>query len=150
MAMLADMKRTIPLLLALVLAVPACGGSDGSAGPSGSTGPSGPAVTGTVSYLPRIAMPPKATIDITVNDISKQDGGAVVIGEQTISDPGEVPVAFSVSYDPGVIVDTDTYAVTAVILRDGTPWMSNTDVVPVITSGNPTSGVDVIVEPVVR
>ena len=54
------------------------------------------AVSGLVMYLERIAMPDGAVVKVRVADVSLADAPAVVIGEQTISDPGNVPVTYSV------------------------------------------------------
>jgi uncharacterized lipoprotein YbaY len=137
--MLGRMSRSRLAALLLTATLVGCGGSGTG------DGDSGPTVTGTVTYLARIAMPPNATIEVTVSDISSS-GAQVLLGKQTIDEPGAVPVPYSVTYDPADVVETDTYAVKATILRDGHPWMANIDVVPVITDGNPTTDVEVVVK----
>ena len=42
-----------------------------------------------------------------------------IIGQQVITDPGQVPIRFSISYDPSKIVPNHTYAVQAVISDRG-------------------------------
>jgi len=51
-------------------------------------------VTGTVTYLQRIAPPPDAVVDVTLADVSLQDAPALTIAEQTLTEPGQVPIPF--------------------------------------------------------
>lgn len=96
----------------------------------------GASVTGTVTYRERIAMPPGATVEITLEDVSRMDAPATVIGRTTIEEPGSVPVAFAVSYDPADIVETNSYGVRARIrVGDELRWTSDTSH-PVLTRGN--------------
>jgi hypothetical protein len=61
-------------------------------------------VTGTATYLQRIALPPNAVMTVRIEDGSKADAPAEVIGEQVIETKGaQVPIPFAVSYDPGKI-----------------------------------------------
>lgn len=62
-------------------------------------------VSGTVTYRERIAMPRGATITVTLEDTSPADVRAKLIGEQLISEPGNVPV----SYDQASIDDRSSY-----------------------------------------
>lgn len=108
------------------------------------------AVTGTVSYLVRMALPPESTVIVKIEDISFADAPSTVVGEQEIKTEGkQVPIPFNVTYDPDKIVDNHSYTISARIL-DGTGklmFISDT-IVPVITRGNPTENVEVIVVPV--
>jgi putative lipoprotein len=104
-------------------------------------------VSGTVTYLVRMALPPDATVVVKIEDISLADAPSTVVGEQEIkTDGAQVPIAYSVAYDTDEIVDNHSYSITARIL-DGTGklmFISDT-VVPVITRGNPTENVEVVV-----
>lgn len=108
------------------------------------------AVSGTVTYLVRMALPPDATVIVKIEDISRADAASTVMGEQEIvTDGKQVPIPFSVAYDTDEIVDNHSYSVTARIL-DGTGklmFISDT-VVPVITRSNPTENVEVVVIPI--
>lgn len=105
-------------------------------------------VTGTVSYLQRIALPPGAIVEAKLVDVSRADAPAIVLSEQTIVTQGEqVPIPFTLPYDPADIDPRYRYAVQARITIDGElAWISTTSY-PVITQGNSTK-VEVIVEPV--
>ena|GEM_PF-843733 len=102
-------------------------------------------VTGTVSYRQRIALPPTATVEVVLADVSRADAPAVEIGKQVIKPTTQVPIAFSLSYDPAKIDSTHTYAVRASIMLDGKLWFSTTERYAVITQGNPTK-VDILVQ----
>jgi putative lipoprotein len=104
------------------------------------------AVTGTVTYLQRIALPASAVITVRLQDVSRQDVAATLISEQVIVTEGEqVPVAYTLPYDPAEIDDRYTYSVSARIEIDGQlAWISDT-MNPVISRGAPTSDVEIVV-----
>jgi uncharacterized lipoprotein YbaY len=144
--MLVPVKRILVTASIALLLISCSGTDDGGTTPDGQTGGDA-SVRGTVTYRARIAMPPQSHIEVTIQNISTDDSSSVIVGRQTISDPKGVPVAFNVMYDSGVINDSDAYALQAIIFRDEEIWMSNRETVPVITQDNPTSGVQVVVEP---
>lgn len=103
-------------------------------------------VTGTVFYLQRIALPPSAVVEVKLLDVSRLDAPAVTIAEQTLPTKGkQVPISFSLAYDPSKILPTHDYVVQARILVDGSPRWINTSRYAVITQGNLTQ-VDVRVD----
>lgn len=107
-------------------------------------------VTGTVTYLQRIALQPDAVVTVRIEDVSKADTMAEVIGEQVIqTDGAQVPIPFEVAYDTDEIEDNHSYSL-RVRIEDGTGkllWINDTSV-PVITRGNPVHDVEVFVVPV--
>ena len=132
-------RITIFMLLLGSLTLSACGS------------PSKESVTGTVTYLQRIALPPDAVVTVRIEDVSKADALAEVIGEQVIQTKGaQVPIPFSVAYDPDKIIDNHTYSL-RVRIEDGTGKLLfiNDTSIPVITNGNPTQDIEVIVVPAV-
>ena len=104
-------------------------------------------VTGTVIYRERMALPPDAVVQVQVQDVSRMDVAATVMGEQIIRNPGQVPIPFEVAYNPKDIQDNYTYAVAARI-EDGNGKLLfiNTQSYPVITRGAPTKDVEILVE----
>jgi putative lipoprotein len=104
-------------------------------------------VSGTIVYRERIALPPDAVVQVQIQDVSLQDVAATVMGEQIITNPGQVPIPYEVAYDPKKIQENHTYAVAARI-EDGSGKLLfiNTQSYPVITRGNPTKDVQVLVE----
>jgi putative lipoprotein len=118
------------------------------------TKPAGPslpvsAVTGTVTYLVRSALPPTAVIEVMLQDVSKMDVPAETISSQRIEAGGkQVPFPYVLKYDPAKIDPKNTYAVRATI-KDGDQLLfTSTQHYPVITRGAPTSNVEIVVEPV--
>jgi putative lipoprotein len=103
-------------------------------------------VTGTATYLQRIALPPDAVMATRIEDVSKADAPAEVIGEQVIQTEGkQVPIPFEVSYDPNQIQENHSYSL-RVRIEDGAGKLLfiNDTSVPVITRGNPTSDIEII------
>jgi uncharacterized lipoprotein YbaY len=105
-------------------------------------------LTGTVTYRQRIALPSASVIEVQLQDVSKADAPAKIIASQTITTTGEnVPVPFSLPYDPSEINESLSYALTVHITIDGQLRWINTDSYAVLTSGAPKSGVEVVVKP---
>ena len=102
-------------------------------------GGAGAAVSGTVAYRERIALPPTAVIKVQLVDVSRADAPAVVVGEQLIEAGGrQVPFAFKIPYDPARIDQRYTYAVQARIEDGGQLLFINDQHYAVITRGAPT------------
>jgi uncharacterized lipoprotein YbaY len=106
----------------------------------------GAAVTGSVTYLQRIALPPDAVVEVQLRDTSRADAPAETIGLQVIHTNGrQVPFPFVVRYNPAVIIENHTYTMSARI-TDGQGellWINDT-AIPVITNGNPAEDVEII------
>ncbi len=106
-------------------------------------------ITGAVTYLQRIALPAEAVVKVQLQDTSRADAPAIVVGQQLIPTHGQqVPIPFAVSYNPAEIQDHHTYTLSARI-EDGTGKLLfiNTSLIPVITRGNPATGIEVVVQP---
>lgn len=95
-------------------------------------------VTGTVTYRQRIALPPDAVVEVSLIDVSRADAPAIVLDRQSIKPTGQVPIPFVLSYDPGSIKPTNTYAVQAKIIAEGKLWFMSAHRYAVITQGAPT------------
>jgi|GEM_PF-2231300 len=94
-------------------------------------------VTGTVSYLQRIALPPNATLVVKLLDVSKMDVAATVVAKKVYTNIGQVPVKFSLPYTLAQIAGSSTYAVDAEIRYGGkTRWRPKQQY-RVITNGSP-------------
>jgi putative lipoprotein len=95
------------------------------------------AVTGTVSYLQRIALPPTTLIIVQLLDTSLADAAAKVLAEDKITlGNRQVPVSFSLKYDPAKIDEKHTYSASARILVDGHLRFISDQSFPVLTRGN--------------
>lgn len=87
-------------------------------------------------------------MNVTLSDVSKQDVAADLLGEVTITAEGQqVPIDYEISYDADEIVDNRDYTVRATIRSGGAMVYTSTTMIPVIAKGNPTSDVEIIVEP---
>lgn len=107
-------------------------------------------VTGTVTYRPRIALPPNAVLEVQLVDVSRADAPAITLASQSIVTGGrQVPIPFELIYNPDPIDPRMTYAVQARITIDGELQFINTRRFPVISQGNPNQ-VEVVVDPVRR
>lgn len=102
-------------------------------------------VTGTVSYRERAALPPDSVLTVRLQDVSRQDVPAVLLGEQIYTTEGkQVPLPFEVHYNPANIDERFTYSISARI-EDGDGilrFISDTSN-PVITRGWPAENVEV-------
>ena len=108
----------------------------------------GSAVTGTVSYFQRMALPPSAVIQVQLLDVSLADAPAKIIAEQSIPvGSRQVPIPFQLNYDARSIDEKHSYSVSAKITIDGKLQFISDKSYPVITRGNPTK-VDVILKQV--
>jgi putative lipoprotein len=101
----------------------------------GSEGPASGQVKGTATYRERIAMPPDAVFEATLEDVSKADARAEVIGQARIERPGNPPIRFEITYDPSGINPKHRYAVRARILVDGKLFFITDQSYPVLTGG---------------
>ena len=74
---------------------------------------------GEVFYLQRSALPPTATLSVSLQDVSLADAPAVVLDEQKGQVKGQVPLPFHLSYDPAQVKPGHRYSVSARIEVDG-------------------------------
>jgi uncharacterized lipoprotein YbaY len=108
------------------------------------------AVTGSVSYRVRRALPPDAVVRVRLDDVSLADAPAVLIGEQVFrAADRQVPLPFEVVYDPADIDPRHTYGVSARITdADGRLLFVSTTAHHVITRDDPSLGVEIVLDPV--
>ena len=76
-------------------------------------------LTGTVNYRVRIALSPSAVMTVRMLDVTQKEAPVVVLGEKSISNPGNSPIAFSLAYPFGGISPTRNYVIDARIEVDG-------------------------------
>jgi uncharacterized membrane protein len=92
-----------------------------------------------VTYHERSALPPDATVNVRLSDVSRMDAPAPVVAETTFASAGkQVPLSFALSYNPSRVEPNHTYAVHAVIRSAGRMIFTTDRAYPVITGGNPT------------
>jgi putative lipoprotein len=106
-------------------------------------------VTGTVTYRQKIALPVDTVVTVTLEDVSRADAPADVMGQQVIETKGaQVPISFAIPYDSSKIEENHNYNVRATIKDPSGKLLFTSDTnVPVITRGNPTDDVEIIVVP---
>ncbi|WP_198011379.1 YbaY family lipoprotein [Synechococcus sp. PCC 7335] len=99
----------------------------------------GETVTGTVSYLPRIALPPDAVVEVSLVEIGQpNEPVSSLASTQILSGGRQVPFSFELPYDLEQIDPSLSYGLSAKITVDNTLQFATTSDLPVITNGNPT------------
>jgi putative lipoprotein len=117
--------------------------AQGGASPS----PSSPMITGTVTYLVRMPLPPDAAIDLRLEDVSRTDDPAAVVAENMFAAAGEqVPIAFQLPYSAKDIQPSHRYNVRARITVGDRLLFTTTHAYPVVTNGAPTT-VNLVLQP---
>jgi len=137
------MSRVKALLLIVIVTVLFAAGCDAAADQD--------SVFGNIVYRERIALPPDAVVTVRIQNESLMDAPPeqTIIGEKIIAEPGQVPIPYEVFYDPADVDERVTYGITARIEdADGNLLFINTQQVAVITDGNATEDVEVLVEQV--
>lgn len=103
-------------------------------------------VSGTVAYRERIALPPNAVVTVRLLDVSRADAAATTIAETVIQTNGrQVPIPFTLAYDPSRIEARNRYVVRATIGDAAGVMLFTTDTaVPVVTNGGMTFGFELM------
>jgi len=89
---------------------------------SGTALADGASISGTASYRERIALPPNAVLEVQLADVSLADAPAKVIASTRVEPAGQVPIPFTLAFDPAEVEDRATYALSARIEADGDLW----------------------------
>lgn len=92
-------------------------------------------LTGTATYRERLALPHDAVFEATLEDVSKVDIPAEVIGRTRIERPGNPPIRFDIIFDASRIDPSHRYAVRAHILVGGKLFFVTDRNYPVLTAG---------------
>ena len=93
-------------------------------------------VTGSATYLQRIAMPPQAVLTVRVEDVSRADAKARVMAETREPFGGrQVPLAFALQVPRAAIDPRMRYALRATITVGDDLRFTTTQHVPVLTQG---------------
>ena len=94
-------------------------------------------LTGTVTYRQRIALTPQAEVQVELRDTTAPDAAAVSapIAKQLIATPGQVPIPFSLEYDPTRILGGRSYAISARIVDRGQLQFVTETPIAVLTRG---------------
>jgi len=93
-------------------------------------------LSGRITYLPRIALSPKAVVKVWLQDMSEPGSPVpVIIDEQEIRAPGQVPVAFQLKYDPSAIRPERRYTLLVKIYEGDRVRFLNARTYPVLSAG---------------
>lgn len=118
--------------LALSIGVTTAYGTLSFAQSSHDMAPATVTVSGVATYRERIALPPGASFEATLEDTSRADAAAIVLGQVVIDEP-RTPIRFEIPYDPSAIAPGRAYAVRARIVVDGQLWFTTDHIYRVLT-----------------
>jgi uncharacterized lipoprotein YbaY/heat shock protein HslJ len=93
-------------------------------------------IKGTATYRERMALPPGAVLEATLEDVSRAHAAAEVFGQVRVEEPGNPPFQFEIRYGSSRIVPNRRYAVRMRILVGGKPFFTTDQNYPVQTAGN--------------
>jgi uncharacterized membrane protein/heat shock protein HslJ len=101
-----------------------------------------------VTYRERIALPPGATIDVRLEDVSVADAPAIVLaGQQVAAEGRQVPIPFELHYSPARIEANRRYGVRAEIRAPGGELLFTTTSHHAVLQGGPApQPVEIVVE----
>ena len=132
------MRGLRQVLAAIVAACTCAACGDGQPSPATAAGDS-PAsmasITGTLSYRERIALTNAAEAVVALEDASRQDVPAIRLAQQTISDPGQVPIRFALDVPRSAIDPRGSYALRAQISDRGRLLFTTDTHTPALTRG---------------
>jgi putative lipoprotein len=94
-------------------------------------------VTGTATYRERIALPDGAVFEARLEDVTRADAPAEVLGRTRIDSPGNPPFKFAISYDPARIDPAHRYSVRATITVEDRLMFTTDTHYPVLSEGQP-------------
>ncbi len=113
------------------------------AGCATSTPPAAPLlVTGSATYRERIALPPQAVFEASVEDVSRADAPSTRLGQARVAAPA-VPVRFEIAVDPALVRAGGRYVVRARITVDGQLMFTSDTAHPVLDAAG-TKHVDIL------
>ena len=75
-------------------------------------------VSGLATYRERIALPPDAVFEATLEDVSRADAPSVVLGSARLEPAGQPPFRFSIGYDTEQLEAGHTYAIRARVTHE--------------------------------
>ena len=97
-----------------------------------SSAQAGAAINGSATWRERIELPPSAVFEATLEDISRADAPAPVLGRARVENPGKPPIRFRIDYDPAVVDARHRYSVRARVTVGGRLLFTTDTVHPVL------------------
>ena len=92
-------------------------------------------MSGTATYRERMALPPDAVFEATLEDVSRADAPALVVASARVASPA-VPIAFSIGVDPARIDANRRYVVRGRITLNGQLLFTSDTAYPVFGAGD--------------
>lgn len=129
------MKKFVILLFACSF-ITACGESSQSVDESAVAVKT---ITGTIEFRERIGLTRSSKLEIQLLDISLADVPARIVASKIIDNPGQAPFNFTIEYDPALIVEQNTYSVSARIHDSGQLILISDATNPVLTRDAPST-----------
>jgi putative lipoprotein len=93
-------------------------------------------IQGSATYRERVALPPNAVFEASLQDVSKMDVAADLLAKVRIASPGNPPIKFVIPFDPARIEENRTYSVRAVIRAGNDLLFTSDTMTPVLTRGS--------------
>lgn len=93
------------------------------------------AVVGEAQFLERIALPPDAVFEATLQDVSRAGAAAPVLSSDRQTDARGPVFVFRIPYDAAAIDPRRSYGVHARVTVDGQLWFTTDTAAPVLTRG---------------
>jgi uncharacterized lipoprotein YbaY len=100
-------------------------------------------VSGTVTYLERMALPAGAVVTVRVSDVSIADAPAPIVAEAVITPTTQVPIPYAVAVPAASLEDGRQYSLSATITTGGDLLFTSTEMLPVATDV-PAQTIDVL------
>ena len=105
-----------------------CAGGPADSGPSNASG----LITGTASFRERLALPDNAVFEAVLEDVSRADARAVVLGQQNIGPAGNPPYTVRIPFDASKIDPRGRYNVRTTIRVNDQLWFISDTANPVL------------------
>lgn len=128
-------RRRLALAAGCILAIGCAASSGRVPAPEGAG-----ALSGTVTYRERMALPADAVVDVWLCDLSPGPALTALLGETSVDAGGrQVPIPFRMAVDPARLAPDRDYGVRAVIRGPSGPLFESPEPVLVLTKGRPAS-----------
>ena len=92
---------------------------------------------GEAFYRERIALPPDAVFEAVLQDVSRADAPAEVLGRSRLDPAGQPPFRFEIAYDDAARRPGGRYAVRATVTRDGHLLFTTDRFIPAFDGAQP-------------
>lgn len=92
-------------------------------------------ISGTATYRERIALEPGTVLEVELLDVSLMDAAAIRLSLMRVKPETQVPIAFSLYYDPALIEENHTYSLSARLISGNRTIFRSDSLHPVLTRG---------------